>query len=159
MLKVFAVIIVLIIGLIITAPALIIKFTVWDASDPSDDKTGLSKLFYGLTPHIPAANVNQTLDIEMGAVIVDVRSKKEYDQGYIKNALNIPEETLYESFPKKYPDKNTLVYLYCDTGHRGATATRLLKSMGYDRAFNIETGIKGWEKAGFRLVRPNPQYF
>ena len=159
MLKILVFIVILIIFSIVFMPVVVKKFTVWDAADPSDDQTGVSKTLLTLTPNVTSANVNQTMDIEMGGKIIDVRTEKEYNQGHIKGAINIPEETLYERIPEMYADRNTLIYLYCDTGYRGAAGTRLLRSMGYDRAFNIESGIKGWEKTGFRLVRPNPAYF
>lgn len=159
MFKLIVFVVALVLCSFVAAPYVFLQYAIWDASDPSDDKTGISNILYGLTPHTPSAIVNQSIDINAAGHIIDVRSKKEYNSGYIKSAVNIPEETLYAQIPEKFPDKGIHIYLYCDTGHRGAAATRLLRSMGYNNAFNIESGLKGWEKTGLFTVRPNSAYF
>lgn len=159
MFKLIVIVVILLISSFLAAPYLFVRFAIWDASNPDDDNIGISKILYGFTPHTPAAIVKQSIDVNSSGHIVDVRTKKEYNSGYIKSAINIPEETVYEEIPKKFPDKGTHIYLYCDTGYRGATVTRLLRSMGYENASNIENGLKGWERTGLFIVRPNSAYF
>lgn len=71
-----------------------------------------------------------------GALIVDVRSPKEFSGGHIKGAVNIPLDQL-QKISKKAPDLETPLYVYCLSGARSATACRHLKGMGYADAVNM----------------------
>jgi rhodanese-related sulfurtransferase len=85
-------------------------------------------------------------DEDDNVTIVDVRTVGEFQQGHIKNALNIPVQDLSERLDelKEYKDKKLLIY--CATGNRSVIATRMLQSDGYS-AINIEDGIEGlWEQ-------------
>ncbi len=159
MFKIVVLILVLVFGILLGTPYIFEKYAVWDASDPTDDASQQNSIPYALTPDVAIAIVNQSLDLNTGSYIIDVRTEDEYEDGHIKNALNIPEQTLHEEIPKLIKDKRTVIYLYDTKGHSGATATRLLRSMGYDRSFNIEGGLEGWIKAGLFTVTPNPAYF
>lgn len=71
-----------------------------------------------------------------GAVIIDVRSKEEYNQKHIEGAINIPHNQILESI-KKY-SKETILVLYCSTGTRSRLASNLLLSMGYSNVYDME---------------------
>ena len=64
-----------------------------------------------------------------GAMIIDVRSKKEYESRHIEGAVNIPIDLLdkmYRGIPK---DRELIVY--CRTGSRSAVAAHLLREQGW----------------------------
>lgn len=73
--------------------------------------------------------------------LVDVRSKEEFNQGYIKNSVNFPLDTIEQIDINK--DKK--LYVYCYSGSRSAMAIRKLKQMGYTDITNIG-GIKDYTK-------------
>ena len=141
----------IIIGLIVYTPSLYMQFSIWDASNPSDDDSYINSLLLKITPTANPNEVKEAVGLKAGAIIVDVRTQQEYDEGHIPEAILIPEQTLYSEIPKKYPDTNRTIYLYCRTGHRGAVSTRLLRSMGYDKAFNIADGLVGWKASGSKI--------
>ncbi len=60
--------------------------------------------------------------------IVDVRTKEEYESGHIKEAINIPYDTIDESTNL---DKNKTIFVYCRSGARSKTAYEVLKKLGY----------------------------
>lgn len=62
------------------------------------------------------------------ASIIDVRSEKEYAQGHISNAINIPLETLREQYPQLPKDRE--IWLVCGVGQRAYYAHRLLAQKG-----------------------------
>lgn len=67
--------------------------------------------------------------VSKGAMIIDVRSKKEYNRGAIEGAVNIPIDVLdkvYRGIPK---EKELVVY--CRTGSRSMVAARLLREQGW----------------------------
>jgi len=159
MFKLAIAVVILAMAFFVAAPYVFEKYAVWDALNPHDDVSGMNLIFYALTPEVAIPIVNQSLDLNIGAYVIDVRSKGEYDEGHIKNSLNIPLETLHDEIPKITKNKQAVIYLYDNKGPSGATATRLLRSMGYEKAFYLEGGLDAWIKAGFFAVTPNPAYF
>ncbi len=71
-----------------------------------------------------------------GAVLLDVRTKEEYDNYHIDGSINIPMHELAD-IADKIPDKNTPIFVYCLSGARSADAERFLKVNGYHQASNI----------------------
>lgn len=70
-----------------------------------------------------------------GAIILDVRSKSEYDAGHIRGSVNIPVDQLTHNLGK-LKDKNKPVITCCASGARSAAAKNLLKSLGYTEVYN-----------------------
>ena len=80
------------------------------------------------------------------AVILDVRTENEYNDGIIANAINID---IYEGqgFMEKIEalDKSKNYYVYCRSGARSAKACEVMESIGFENAYNLEGGILGWD--------------
>lgn len=73
--------------------------------------------------------------IKQGAVVLDVRSSREYSGGHIKNSINIPVDQLTNNLAK-LKDKNKCIICCCASGIRSGTAKRILESKGYKAVFN-----------------------
>ncbi len=84
------------------------------------------------------------IETEVGYTILDVRTKEEYEEGHIKNAICIPIETISESIFETLPDKDQLILVYCRSGNRSKKAAQKLADLGYT---NIKEfgGINTWE--------------
>lgn len=67
--------------------------------------------------------------LENNYVIVDVRTKEEYDSGHLKNALNIPYDEINQSTKL---DKSKTIMVYCKSGNRSKIAYDRLIELGYD---------------------------
>ncbi len=67
--------------------------------------------------------------VEQGAVIIDVRTPKEFAGGHVFQAVNIPIEELAKSV-SRVPKNKTLV-VYCASGNRSSHATALLRQKGW----------------------------
>lgn len=67
-----------------------------------------------------------------GAVLIDVRSTKEYAGGHIPESVNIP---LNQIDSIHYP-KSTPIFVYCQSGIRGGSACKWLNQHGF-HAINI----------------------
>ena len=61
-------------------------------------------------------------------VILDVRTKEEYESGHIKEAINIPYDTINENTNL---DKNKNIFVYCRSGSRSKMAYDTLQKLGY----------------------------
>lgn len=78
-----------------------------------------------------------------GSVILDVRTVSEYNDGHIKDSVNIPVEII-EDVENQIKDKNTPLFVYCLSGARSGSAVRILKKMGYENASDMG-GIMRWK--------------
>ncbi len=79
--------------------------------------------------------VNYKELIKQGAVILDVRSKEEFEGGHVKGALNIPLGTLPSNF-KQIGDKDTYIITCCMSGGRSTMAKDILHKAGYCNVYN-----------------------
>ncbi len=67
-------------------------------------------------------------------IIVDVRTKEEYDTGHIKDSINIPVDDIESRINEL--DKNKTILVYCRSGRRSTTAYNILKDKGY-KSYNL----------------------
>lgn len=72
--------------------------------------------------------------ISSGAVILDVRTKGEFQSGHLRNSINIPVDNLQGNLKKL--DKNKAIITCCASGARSASARRLLLSNGFEQVYN-----------------------
>lgn len=85
-------------------------------------------------------------EADENAVILDVRTEDEYNNGIILNALNIDIYKTQEFFGAlEELDKSKNYYVYCRSGARSAKACEVMESMGFNNAFNLEGGILQWD--------------
>jgi len=70
-----------------------------------------------------------------GAIIVDVRSKGEFESGHIQGSINIPVDQLRNNLPK-LKEKNKPIITCCASGMRSASAKVLLLSQGFKEVYN-----------------------
>ena len=61
-------------------------------------------------------------------VIVDVRTKEEYDEAHLVDAINIPYNEIDE---KVELDKEKTILVYCRSGNRSSIAYNLLEDLGF----------------------------
>lgn len=73
--------------------------------------------------------------VKKGAIILDVRTKSEYDMGHIKGSMNVPVDQLGTNL-NKLKEKNKAIITCCASGMRSATAKNLLKAKGYTEVHN-----------------------
>jgi rhodanese-related sulfurtransferase len=72
--------------------------------------------------------------VKDGAIILDVRSKGEYQGGHIKGSINISVDELSNNLSKLKKDKPIITC--CASGMRSASAKSILKSNGFTEVHN-----------------------
>lgn len=82
---------------------------------------------------VPQIDLTQSL-------LVDVRTKMEWDMGFIPGAIHIPVDDLRNRLGELPKDKEIIVY--CQVGLRGYLATRILRQNGFTRVKNLSGGWK-----------------
>lgn len=70
-------------------------------------------------------------------LIIDTRTKAEWDEGHLEGAVLIPYEMIAQDITTIAPDKNTEINLYCRTGRRSGIALETLKKAGYSHLKNL----------------------
>jgi phage shock protein E len=68
------------------------------------------------------------------AIILDVRTKDEYNGGHIKGSVNIPLQSLSAQLSKLKKDK--AIITCCASGGRSSAAKSMLKSNGFENVHN-----------------------
>ena len=79
-----------------------------------------------------------------GAVIVDVRSSQEYNEGHIDGAINIPYYEIKKNVNSVFRNKNQEIVLYCQTGFRSKQAYKKLIKLEYKKVYNLYGGLDNW---------------
>jgi rhodanese-related sulfurtransferase len=82
---------------------------------------------------------------DKNAIILDVRTEDEYNEGIIENAINIDihKGSLFISELEAL-DKNKNYYVYCRSGARSGKACEVMNELGFKNAYNLEGGILAW---------------
>ena len=93
--------------------------------------------------NITAEEAKTIMDTEVGYVILDTRTREEYDQGHIPGAIQISHDEIMEKAEEVLTDKDQLILVYCRSGRRSKIAAEALVELGYT---NIKEfgGIIDW---------------
>ncbi len=86
------------------------------------------------------------LENDNNAVILDVRTLAEVEEGIIPNAIHID---IYngQGFIDELEglDKTKNYYVYCRSGNRSGQACSIMEQMGFENSYNLIGGIIDWE--------------
>ncbi len=89
---------------------------------------------------------SEQLASDDNAVILDVRTEAEVDEGYIPNMklLDIQNPGAFMEETKEM-DASKNYYVYCRSGGRSGQACAILNSLGFNNTFNLMGGFMEWE--------------
>ena len=94
------------------------------------------------------SNILEEVLKENNYIIVDVRTKEEYDSSHVVGSINIPYDTIDENTDL---DKSKTIIVYCRSGKRSSIASETLKKLGYNvldlGAFDSINLDKEWKKS------------
>ena len=76
-------------------------------------------------------------------IVVDVRTREEYDGGHIENAVLVPNESIGSEMPETLPDKEATLLIYCRSGRRSKDAAQKLLALGYQSVYDFG-GVIDW---------------
>ncbi|HFU4361756.1 TPA: FAD-dependent oxidoreductase [Streptococcus suis] len=86
--------------------------------------------------------------ISNNAFLLDVREEFELATGTIESSHHIPLNQLRQRLGEL--PKNQSIYVYCQVGHRGYNAARILSQAGFD-VKNLDGGYKTYKTAHYRI--------
>lgn len=92
---------------------------------------------------ITAEQAKKIMDENTDIIVLDVRTKEEYNEGHIEGAILIPNEDINDTQPEQLPELNKQILLYCRTGNRSGQASEKLSKIGYTNIYDFG-GIQDW---------------
>ncbi|MGN6616448.1 MAG: MBL fold metallo-hydrolase [Ilyomonas sp.] len=91
---------------------------------------------------VDADEVAMDIPFDKNMVIVDVRKEVEYADGHLKDAVNIPLNTLTDPASMSPINDSDNLYVHCASGYRSVIAASLLKRQGIHNLRNINGGYE-----------------
>lgn len=87
----------------------------------------------------------EKLNGDKNAVVLDVRTAEELEEGFIPKALHLDIYQGQEFMEKLNElDKAKNYYVYCKSGGRSGQACAIMSQLGFKNAFNLVGGIMQW---------------
>jgi len=82
------------------------------------------------------------------ALILDVRTRDEFDGGHVPGALNIPHDELSARLSELDSESDRAVVVYCKSGRRAGMASSVLLGAGYTNVLHLEGDMNAWQATG-----------
>ena len=92
---------------------------------------------------ITQEEAKQIMDTTNGYILLDTRTREEYDQSHIPGALLIPHTEIAQRAADELPDKDQVILVYCRSGNRSKQASEKLVKLGYTNIVEFG-GINDW---------------
>jgi rhodanese-related sulfurtransferase len=97
--------------------------------------------------NIPASQICDYIKKHPAAVLLDVRTKEEFEGranpnfGSLKNAINVPIQELDSKIASLSHLKNKEILVYCSHSHRSPQASYMLMQNGFTNVTNMSGGM------------------
>ncbi len=87
------------------------------------------------------------------ALIVDVRTPKEYAAGHVPGAINVPHNDIDSHMSQLESYKNKDVVIYCRSGKRAGMAEATLAQKGFTQVYHLKGDMNGWKAANLKMEK------
>lgn len=91
--------------------------------------------------NIDYENAKTILKNDQNAILLDVRSKQEYQEWHLEGSINFPLYDLERNCEKLLDNKENAIILCCKSGSRSRRALQILKEQGFLNIYQIEGGL------------------
>jgi phage shock protein E len=85
--------------------------------------------------------------VKNGALVIDVRSSREFESGHLAQAMNMPLDEIETHALSQIKNKRQVLLLHCQSGIRSRMAVKRLEKIGYQNVYNM-----GSYTRAFRIV-------
>jgi rhodanese-related sulfurtransferase len=120
---------------IIIGSILITTAIMFNLFSPSDRKTS-----------IDADSFITKSAAQKGSVVLDVRTKVEYESGHLPGALNIDITSDLFAQTVSSLEKDLPYFIYCRSGNRSSQAVSFMKKIGFKEVYDLEGGLMNNEE-------------
>lgn len=101
---------------------------------------------------ISSQELTHLLNREAG-VVLDIREAKEFREGHITGAINIPYASFNERWSVLEPHKEKPVVIVCKMGQHSGAIGKILKEKGFTDIRRLSGGIATWQGDNLPLVK------
>ena len=91
--------------------------------------------------------------MNQGALLVDVRSRAEFDSGHILDARHVPQDEVAKAAETLKRFKEKVVVVCCESGLRSGAAARVLQAQGFTKVVTLRGGLQAWRTENLPLVK------
>ncbi len=88
-----------------------------------------------------------------GAVVLDVREKKDFSNGHIAGAVSFPFATLDDRIGELDAYKDKPIVLVCKMGQHSGAIGRKLKAQGFEDVRRLSGGMAEWTASSLPVVK------
>jgi rhodanese-related sulfurtransferase len=86
------------------------------------------------------------------AIMIDMRSDKDYRDGHIVNAVHVPDgKGEFPATLNKHRERPVIVY--CQRGQQSTAICNRLSKQGFESVYNLQGGVLAWQKAELPLTK------
>ncbi|MGB5425657.1 MAG: rhodanese-like domain-containing protein [Gammaproteobacteria bacterium] len=86
------------------------------------------------------------------AIMIDMRTDKDYRDGHIANSVNVPTGSAdIPATLNKHRERPVVVY--CQRGNRSIAFCNKLSKQGFESVYNLKGGVLAWQKAELPLTK------
>ncbi|WP_221799997.1 rhodanese-like domain-containing protein [Oceanobacter mangrovi] len=100
---------------------------------------------------VSPAEATQLINKE-GAIIVDIRDKKDFKEGHLANAMNIPFADFARRMNELNVYKDKPIVLVCKSGQTVSMAAKMLKEKEFNPV-RLSGGMMEWNNQNLPVVR------
>lgn len=104
-------------------------------------KDTFARHFFRYSEQITYLEAREIMKEDPLAILLDVRSKQEYDEYHLDGAICIPTYELTNEISKVTTNKEQTIIAYCASGARSKKAVQMLRKMGYQNLYEISGGL------------------
>lgn len=120
----------------------------------------ISLLFIGVSSNLYADDLKVSLEelhkkqsAGEEPLIIDVRSKEEFDNGHVPGAVNIPHTEVDQIYFLLNASKDKQKIVYCRSGRRAGLVLEAMKSRDLNDIYHLEGDMNGWSAAGLPIEK------
>jgi len=86
-------------------------------------------------------------------LILDVRTREEYERGHLKNSILVPVQELESRIGELSPLKDQDILVYCASGNRSTVASKILIDNDFKKILNLRHGFSDWQRMNYPVAR------
>ena len=75
-------------------------------------------------------------------LVIDVRNRREFREGHLNGAINIPLSDISKNAEKQINNRDSRILVYCQYGIRSKKAASILEDLGYTNIYNLKGGLE-----------------
>ena len=124
-----------------------------ETSNPKVSSTSAPAASVFQVKHVDAKGAHALLSTDPEAVILDVRTPKEIEGGYIEGAVfaNFYDEGFTQQLTKL--DRSAPYIVHCRSGGRSTKALSTLEELGFTNVTHMDGGLQSWEREKLPLTK------